>query len=383
MGVEPGPGRGAAERDLADPAQRRLDPLDAEPHLRRVAAELLAERDRDRVHQVGAAGLDDVGEALRLLLQRRLQPAHRRQQVVGHLAQRRQVDGGGEDVVGGLAHVDVIVGVGAVAGEVGDHLVGVHVRGGAGAGLEDIDRELVVVLALGDCGARRGDPLGQLGVEEAQLGVGLRRCGLDAAEPADHRHRHPLARDREVVDGLGRLAAPELLAQIHRLHRSRHGFSVFGGGRGRRLSPAEHVAASHPSQVARIGFGPMPTVRDASFDLFRAQGMTTMFGNPGSTELPMLAEFPGRPPLRARVAGGGRGRDGGRLRPGLGADHPGQPPHRAGGRQRDGGDLQRAGEPLAAADHRRPAGAGADHPAGEPDQPRRDADAAPAGQVGL
>ncbi len=37
----------------------------------------------------------------------------------------------------------------------------------------------------------------------------------------------------------------------------------------------------------------MPTVRDASFDLFRALGMTTMFGNPGSTELPMLADFPG------------------------------------------------------------------------------------------
>src|ERR1044072_980770 len=37
----------------------------------------------------------------------------------------------------------------------------------------------------------------------------------------------------------------------------------------------------------------MPTVRDASFDLFRAQGMTTIFGNPGSTELPMLADFPG------------------------------------------------------------------------------------------
>jgi benzoylformate decarboxylase len=36
----------------------------------------------------------------------------------------------------------------------------------------------------------------------------------------------------------------------------------------------------------------MPTVREASFDLFRAQGMTTIFGNPGSTELPMLADFP-------------------------------------------------------------------------------------------
>jgi benzoylformate decarboxylase len=36
----------------------------------------------------------------------------------------------------------------------------------------------------------------------------------------------------------------------------------------------------------------MPTVRDATFDLFRAHGMTTVFGNPGSTELPMLADFP-------------------------------------------------------------------------------------------
>ena len=37
----------------------------------------------------------------------------------------------------------------------------------------------------------------------------------------------------------------------------------------------------------------MPTVREATFELFRAHGMTTIFGNPGSTELPMLAELPG------------------------------------------------------------------------------------------
>jgi benzoylformate decarboxylase len=36
----------------------------------------------------------------------------------------------------------------------------------------------------------------------------------------------------------------------------------------------------------------MGTVREATFDLFRAHGMTTIFGNPGSTELPMLADFP-------------------------------------------------------------------------------------------
>ena len=36
----------------------------------------------------------------------------------------------------------------------------------------------------------------------------------------------------------------------------------------------------------------MSSVREATFELLRAHGMTTIFGNPGSTELPMLADFP-------------------------------------------------------------------------------------------
>ena len=36
----------------------------------------------------------------------------------------------------------------------------------------------------------------------------------------------------------------------------------------------------------------MTLVREATYDLLRRRGMTTMFGNPGSTELPMLADFP-------------------------------------------------------------------------------------------
>ena len=36
----------------------------------------------------------------------------------------------------------------------------------------------------------------------------------------------------------------------------------------------------------------MASVREITFELFREHGMTTIFGNPGSTELPMLAEFP-------------------------------------------------------------------------------------------
>jgi benzoylformate decarboxylase len=36
----------------------------------------------------------------------------------------------------------------------------------------------------------------------------------------------------------------------------------------------------------------MTTVRDAAFELFRERGMTTIFGNPGSTELAMLGPWP-------------------------------------------------------------------------------------------
>src|ERR687885_607602 len=36
----------------------------------------------------------------------------------------------------------------------------------------------------------------------------------------------------------------------------------------------------------------MATVREVTFDLLRDLGMTTVFGNPGSTELPFLEDFP-------------------------------------------------------------------------------------------
>ena len=36
----------------------------------------------------------------------------------------------------------------------------------------------------------------------------------------------------------------------------------------------------------------MATVREVTFDLLRDLGMTTIFGNPGSTELPFLQDFP-------------------------------------------------------------------------------------------
>ena len=127
----------------------------------------------------------------------------------------------------------------------------------------------------------------------------------------------------------------------------------------------------------------MPTVRDASFDLFRANGMTTIFGNPGSTELPMLADFPSDfryvLGLQEAVVVGmadGYAQASGRTTvanlhtaPGvgnaMGAIFNAQANHSP--------LLVTAGQQVA----------GADDPAGEPHQPRRDPDAAPAGQVGL
>ncbi len=109
-----------------------------------------------------------------------------------------------------------------------------------------------------------------------------------------------------------------------------------------------------------------------------------MFGNPGSTELPMLRRLPRRLQLRARAPGGGRRRHGRRLRPGerrarrwstctprpgvgnaMGAIFNAQANHSP--------LVITAGQQVAVADH----------DAGQPDQPRRDPDAAPAGQVEL
>ena len=88
----------------------------------------------------------------------------------------------------------------------------------------------------------------------------------------------------------------------------------------------------------------MRTVREAVFEMLRERGMTTVFGNPGSTELPMLTEFPAdfRYVLglqEATVVGIADGY----------AQASGRPTlvnlHTAPGRgQRDGRDLQRAGE---------------------------------------
>ena len=126
----------------------------------------------------------------------------------------------------------------------------------------------------------------------------------------------------------------------------------------------------------------MSTIREATFDCSRAHGMTRIFGNPGSTELPMLKDFPDdfsyvlglQELVVVGMADGFAQASGGPAHANL---------HTAPGRrQRRRRDLQRPGQQVPAADHRRPAGAPPDHLRGQPHQPRSGARPAAVREVG-
>ena len=128
----------------------------------------------------------------------------------------------------------------------------------------------------------------------------------------------------------------------------------------------------------------MTTVRDASFDLFRQHGMTTIFGNPGSTELPMLADFPDdfRYVLGLQEAVAVGMADG--YAQASGQRRPRQPPHGARAWATAMGAIfnaQANHSPLLVTAGQQ--AARADDAAGEPHQPRRDPHAAPAREVEL
>ena len=172
---------------------------------------------------MGPAYLDDVLERVLLVVQRIAQLLQRRDQGVRHLFRRRDVHGRRESVVGRLRAIDVVVRVNRVFradraaqhldGAVGDNLIGVHVRLGAGPRLPDGKREVVVQLAFGDFQSGLGDGVGQfrLNIVEALIGQGRR--ALDDAQCADQRHRHGFRANREIDQGAGRLGAEEFIGR--------------------------------------------------------------------------------------------------------------------------------------------------------------------------
>ncbi len=85
------------------------DALDAEAHLARVAAELLAEGHGRRIHEVGAAGLDGARPQLGLLLEGDREVVERGDEVADERARHGDVHRGREHVVRRLRGVDVVV----------------------------------------------------------------------------------------------------------------------------------------------------------------------------------------------------------------------------------------------------------------------------------
>ncbi len=123
--------------------------------------------------------------------------------------QRHHAQGARESVVAGLAGVDVVVWMhaesGLRAGQAGDDLVDVHVGGGPGAGLIEIDGEMGVVATLRDLGRRGADGGGEFWLDDLEFGVDLCGSPLDLGQGMHDGRWHQLAGNREVRDSAGGL----------------------------------------------------------------------------------------------------------------------------------------------------------------------------------
>src|SRR5438445_401060 len=104
-----------------------------------------------------SSDLDDSAELLRLRAQRFMQLAQRRTQLRDDAFKGCNMNCRGNDIVAGLSAVNMVVWMYqfvafATAKQfrrtIGDHFVGIHVRGGAGTGLKNVRHEMRVEFAL-------------------------------------------------------------------------------------------------------------------------------------------------------------------------------------------------------------------------------------------
>ena len=183
------------------PSSRRVSDASCRKLLRlfnghAVGRELLPQAHGNRVLHVGAAGLHDVVNCLAFSREGRGQLVEHGVELFER-QQRGQPHGGGEDIVGGLPVVHVIVGVDVgvfaelasqdLVGAVGDDLIGVHVQADARAGLENIDDEFAVPFTVDDFLGGLDDGVGTFLIHQAEFFVGFRGGTLDHAQGADKR----------------------------------------------------------------------------------------------------------------------------------------------------------------------------------------------------
>ena len=183
-----------------------------------------------------------------------------------------------EHVIGRLAVVHMVVwmDVSVVAQlhsedfvrSIGDHLVGVHVKADAGAGLEDIDDKFVVPFAVDDLLRRLNDRFCPCMIDQAEIAIGLDCGALHHSKGADKLRMSIQAGDGIIFNGARRLCA--VVGARGHFDRAERIFFFARFGHANRVQRTRHSAHgaigprhSAEEQVqARIG---IPAMRDWIF----------------------------------------------------------------------------------------------------------------------
>ena len=214
--VDSGADGGAAQVHGAHLTLHRGDALLAACHHRRIAVERLAQAHGNCVLKLRATHLEHVVELVRLAVELSAQCfealLERAEQV-----EHRKLASGGDDVVGRLSHVHVVVGVHGriVAQGVAEHLaravrknlVHVHVRARTSATLDIVDNELIGKATSHDLFASSDDGRGLLLLKAASRAVGNGRGLLHQGKVADEHRVHRLSSNGEVALRTQRLHA--------------------------------------------------------------------------------------------------------------------------------------------------------------------------------
>src|ERR1700722_7777223 len=218
MRIQASPDGGAADGQIVETVERKLEALDIALQQAGPAAKLLPESERHGILQMGAANFYDVLELGRLGRDRVMNALDGGNQRVFYPIRGRDVHGSGERIVGRLRHVDVIIGMNWLLrsqraarqfnGAVRNHLIDVHVGLGAAAGLPDAQGKLVVKFAGNHfVGGLRDEP-GFVGRKLAQILIHQRAGFLEDAKGADHLRRHGVAANVEMKERALGLCAP-------------------------------------------------------------------------------------------------------------------------------------------------------------------------------
>jgi len=247
--------RRSAQGQFAEVLLGRAEAFDTVLDLAGITAEFLPKPYGRGILQMGAADFEDIVKFDGFPLERLVQLNHRRNEAALDSFQRGQMNRSRYGVVARLAAVDVVIGMdqlpAALAAEqfpgaIGDDLVGVHVGRSAGAGLENIQDELAVPLAINDLLGRLDNGGGQFRFEIAQLLIG--QCGVFLNQPqrSDKPARKTQFADGKILDRTGGLRA--VISGCGNLHRS-HGIGLTAK---RFVHAAEH--AQKPRSMQESGF---------------------------------------------------------------------------------------------------------------------------------